>query len=103
MSTDEKNDLEANIANLEAEIDTLTQDLAALAAEIKEAQVQVKRASEDRELENKEFQQTVADQRATQQILKKALDRLKVVYGFVQTSQPDQLPEPTSWWARKQI
>ena len=46
---------------------------------------QVKRASEDRELENKEFQQTVADQRATQGILKKALDRLKVVYGFVQT------------------
>merc|ERR550514_1909248 len=50
ISTDEKNDLEANIANLEAEIDTLTQDLAALAAEIKESQVQVKRASEDREL-----------------------------------------------------
>jgi outer membrane murein-binding lipoprotein Lpp len=89
ISTDEKNDLEANIANLEANIDTLTQDLAALAAEIKEAQVQVKRASEDRELENKEFQQTVADQRATQQILKKALDRLKVVYGFVQTSPPE--------------
>merc|ERR1719172_551335 len=85
VSTDEKNDLEANIASLESEIDTLTKDLAALAAEIKEAQVQVKRASEDRELENKEFQQTVADQRATQQILKKALDRLKVVYGFVQT------------------
>merc|ERR1719482_728122 len=72
VSTDEKNDLEANIASLESEIDTLTKDLAALAAEIKEAQVQVKRASEDRELENKEFQQTVADQRATQQILKKA-------------------------------
>jgi septal ring factor EnvC (AmiA/AmiB activator) len=89
VSTDEKNDLEANIASLESEIDTLTKDLAALAAEIKEAQVQVKRASEDRELENKEFQQTVADQRATQQILKKALDRLKVVYGFVQTSQPE--------------
>merc|ERR1740127_42824 len=94
ISTDEKNDLEANIANLEAEIDTLTQDLAALAAEIKEAQVQVKRASEDRELENKEFQQTVADQRATQQILKKALDRLKVVYGFVQTKVQHKQPEP---------
>merc|ERR1740127_126608 len=94
VSTDEKNDLEANIASLESEIDTLTKDLAALAAEIKEAQVQVKRASEDRELENKEFQQTVADQRATQQILKKALDRLKVVYGFVQTKVQHKQPEP---------
>ena len=64
--------------------------------------MQIKRASEDRELENKEFQQTVADQRATQGILKKALDRLKVVYGFVQTSQPDQLPQPRFWWIRKQ-
>merc|ERR1719298_365015 len=48
-------------------------------------EVQIKRASEDREMENKEFQQTVADQRATQAILTKALDRLKEVYGFVQT------------------
>merc|ERR1719482_2201713 len=94
VSTDEKNDLEANIASLESEIDTLTKDLADLAAQIKEAQVQVKRASEDRELENKEFQQTVADQRATQQILKKALDRLKVVYGFVQTKVQIKQPEP---------
>ena len=36
-----------------------------------------KRASEDREKENKEFQATVAVQRATQAILTKALDRLK--------------------------
>merc|ERR1719247_3787644 len=89
LETDEKNDLEAQIGSLEARIESLDEDLATLAAEIKEAQVQIKRASEDRELENKEFQQTVADQRAAQAILKKALDRLKVVYGFVQTSQPE--------------
>jgi len=85
VQTDEKNDLEAEIGSLEAHIDTLTKDLADLKSEIAEMHVQTKRASEDRELENKEFQQTVADQRATQGILKKALDRLKVVYGFVQT------------------
>merc|ERR1719265_1043616 len=40
----------------------------------------MKRASEDREIENKDFQETVADQRATQAILTKALDRLKAFY-----------------------
>jgi hypothetical protein len=89
LETDEKNDLEAQIGSLEARIESLEEDMAQLTAEIKEANVQVKRASEDRELENKEFQQTVADQRASQQILKKALDRLKVVYGFTQVSQPE--------------
>merc|ERR1719506_3582528 len=41
----------------------------------------MKKASEDREGENHEFQQTVMDQRATQQILKKALARLESFYG----------------------
>jgi len=86
IATDEKSDLEAKIEDLKATIDTLKKDLETKEGEISEMQVQVKRASEDREMENKEFQQTVADQRATQQILQKALDRLKDVYGFVQTS-----------------
>merc|ERR1719313_1389310 len=85
LAEDEKADLEAHIDDLKSTIDTLTKDIKTKEAEVAEMQVQIKRASEDREMENKEFQQTVADQRATQQILKKALDRLKVVYGFVQT------------------
>jgi len=96
VQTDEKNDLESEIGSLEAHIETLTSDLAALQAEIAESHVQTKRASEDRELENKEFQQTVADQRATQGILKKALDRLKVVYGFVQIKQEPGAAAPPS-------
>merc|ERR1719146_107165 len=40
----------------------------------------MKLASEDREAENAEYQQSVADQRATQVILKKALDKLAAVY-----------------------
>merc|ERR1719183_2589765 len=40
----------------------------------------MKRAGEDREKENKEFQQTVADQKATVKILNKALNVLKAVY-----------------------
>merc|ERR1719487_932666 len=85
IAQDEKSDLEAHIEDLKSTIDTLTKDIKTKEAEVAEMQVQIKRASEDREMENKEFQQTVADQRATQQILKKALDRLKEVYGFVQT------------------
>jgi chromosome segregation ATPase len=85
IAQDEKSDLEAHIEDLKSTIDTLTKDIKTKEAEVAEMQVQIKRASEDREMENKEFQQTVADQRATQAILTKALDRLKEVYGFVQT------------------
>merc|ERR1719217_2019973 len=40
----------------------------------------MKRAGEDREKENKEFQLTVADQRATQKLLAQALNVLKGFY-----------------------
>merc|ERR1719453_583244 len=64
--------LDAKIAQLTAEIEELTKAIAALQAEIAEMQVQLKRAGEDRELENKEFQAVVADQRATQKLLENA-------------------------------
>ena len=47
-------------------IKTLTDAINTLKSEISEMQVQLKRAGEDREKQNKEFQMTVADQRATQ-------------------------------------
>jgi len=79
--TMEKQDLEAKIAQLETTIKHLTEDLETLKAEIAEMEVQMKRAGETREKENAEFQVTVADQRATQQILKKALVALEGFYG----------------------
>ena len=45
-------------------IEALTADIERLKTEISESQVQMKRAGEDREKQNKEFQMTVADQRA---------------------------------------
>ena len=51
--------MEAKIADLTATIDTLAKQIAALQAEIAEMQVQLKRAGEDRELENKDFQNVV--------------------------------------------
>merc|ERR1719261_2153355 len=62
-------------------MDTLTKEIDGLNGQIAEMQVQMKRAGEDRELENKAFQQTVADQQATAALLTKALDVLKGFYG----------------------
>merc|ERR1719324_1477908 len=81
--------MEAKIADLTATIEELTKAIAQLQAEIAEMQVQLKRAGEDRELENKDFQQVVADQRETQRLLTQALNVLKGFYdkAFVQTKQ----------------
>merc|ERR1719162_1302441 len=46
----------------------------------------MKRAGEDREKENKEFQMTVADQRATQKLLQAALEILKGFYDKKNTT-----------------
>mmetsp|Transcript_19985 Transcript_19985/g.45529 ORF Transcript_19985/g.45529 Transcript_19985/m.45529 type:complete len:697 (+) Transcript_19985:67-2157(+) len=77
----EKQDLTAKIEDLELTIKTLTEEIDALKAAIAEMQVQLKRAGEDREKENKVFQTTVADQRETQKLLKAALSVLGEFYG----------------------
>jgi hypothetical protein len=93
-------DLEAEIASLTSTIDELTKSIATLEGEITEMQTQLKRAGEDRELQNKDFQQTVADQRETQKLLNSALNVLKAVFAknFVQTKvakkQPAGPPPP---------
>merc|ERR1719387_3331920 len=69
--------MEAKIADLTATIEELTKAIATLQSEIAEMQVQLKRAGEDRELENKDFQNVVADQRETQKLLTNALNVLK--------------------------
>jgi len=76
----EKADLTVKIDDLKMQIKTLTADIDSLTKQIAEMQVQMKRAGEDREKENKEFQMTVADQRATQKLLNAALTILKGFY-----------------------
>jgi len=88
----EKADLEAKIEDLELTIKTLTEQIAQLKAEIAELQVQMKRAGEDREKENKEFQQTVADQRASVVLLSKALEILQGFYDKAAMLQQRQEP-----------
>merc|ERR1719472_736721 len=93
-------ELEAKIADLTTTIDELTKSIATLTSEIAEMQTQLKRAGEDREKENADFQTTVADQRATQALLTKALNVLKAVFdkkSFVQTNakhEPAGPPPP---------
>merc|ERR1719160_1817432 len=79
--TREKTDLTTLIEDLTMQIDDLTKAIETLKAEISEMQVQLKRAGEDREKENKEFQGVVAEQRATQVLLTKALSVLEGFYG----------------------
>merc|ERR1719440_476102 len=88
-------------------IKQLTQAIDTLKAEIAEMQVQLKRAGEDREKENKEFQMTVSDQRATQKLLTSALHILKGFYekkaaaALLQSSQPAGPPPPPGFEAYK--
>merc|ERR1719217_1521424 len=75
-----KKDLEAKEDDLEVAIKTADEEVAAAYKRIDELQVDLQRASENRKTENVEFQATVADQRATQEILNKALDKLAKFY-----------------------
>jgi chromosome segregation ATPase len=88
--------LQAKLEDLKAHIDELTKAIATLTAEVAETHIQVKRAGEDRELENKDFQQTVADQRETQRLLSQALNVLKGTYdkAFVQAKQKAGAKQP---------
>jgi len=73
-------------------IATLTKEIADQKAAIAEMEVQMKKAGGDREQENKNFATTVTDQRATQAILQKALDRLASFYKKKALLQADQEP-----------
>merc|ERR1719230_1595584 len=77
-------------------IDTLAKAIETLKAEVAEMQVQMKRAGEDREKANKDFQMTVADQRATQKLLTASLGILKGFYEKAALVQKQALVKQTS-------
>jgi len=86
-----KADLEQKSEDLKALQAKLSEDIAGLKAAVNEMQVEMKKASELREKENADFQVTVQDQKATQVILTKAMDKLKSFYdkkaAFLQNDQ----------------
>merc|ERR1719265_1526037 len=93
----DKEDLETEVANLEMQKSTVADELKVISEEVAALHIDMKRASETREAENKDFQQVVQEQRITAQILQKALDRLKEFYSFVQTQK-----QTTTTVAKKQ-
>jgi len=79
--TAEKKDIETKIGKLEEEIESLKNELAATAAALEQTKVELQSANVDRVEQNKAFQQSVADQRATQALLEKVQVRLAKFYG----------------------
>ena len=84
---DHKGDLSAKQAQLESDIKTLEEGIAAAKAGIAQNQLDLNRATEDRKAENFDFQKTIGDQAVTIEVLKKALDKLATFYDseFLQT------------------
>jgi len=74
-------DAATKIEELELNVNKLREEIAAAQAEIDDTKKEMLLASENREKENKDFQTTVSDQRATQQIVQKALDKLQSFYA----------------------
>merc|ERR1719265_2339151 len=105
--TRQKTDLETLIEDLTMKIEELVEQIKTLKKEVLENQTAMKKAGEDRDKENKEFQQTVAEQRATQILLTKALDVLKGFYGIQalmqlrEEKQPAGAPPPPGFKAYK--
>jgi chromosome segregation ATPase len=79
-ATRNRDDHQAKAEQLAAEIEGLTKSIEDLTAQNAESRVQLKRAGEDREVENADFQKTVQDQRATIALLGKAVEVLKGFY-----------------------
>jgi len=90
----EKGTLEATIENLAEQIAKLKSKIVELKATIADLEIQLKRAGEDREKANSEFQVTVADQRATQKLLAGALNILKGFYDKAALVQTKSKQEP---------
>jgi len=90
----EKKNIIAKIQELTMNIEQLTKAIDNLKMETAEMQTQLKRAGEDREKQNKEFQITVADQRETQKMLTAALDILQEFYGKAFLLQEQAGPPP---------
>ena len=92
QATDQKEDLEAKMDELAALIEKLGEDISGANKQLADTETGILKASQTREAENAEFQTTVADQRATQEILNKALARLQAFYAkkeaaFLQSKQ----------------
>jgi len=95
-TTNTKKDLEAKIDSLTEQIDTLATDIKNTKAALAQTKVELQSANMDRVEENKAFQATIDEQRATQKLLLKVQDRLNEFYAkkeaFFQGKQSPVMP-----------
>jgi hypothetical protein len=95
VKSNEADDLAENHQSLTNTLSTLDRDMTQLKADVAANEVSLKQAGEARKAESQLFAQTVQDQRATVNILQKALKRLQEFYTpdgqFIQTraNQPE--------------
>ena len=87
-------DLVHSIEDLTATIERLTDEIAEAKDTIANMEIEIKKAGENRAAENAQYQTTVAEQRATQEIVKKALARMQAFYKKKALLQDGQDPMP---------
>lgn len=85
-------DIQDKISSLKDTIEKLAEEIATAKKEIETTNVEIKKASELRKQENLNFQEEVMDQRAMQNILAKAKDRMEQVYNKNAFVQQDPNP-----------
>mmetsp|Transcript_52628 Transcript_52628/g.104467 ORF Transcript_52628/g.104467 Transcript_52628/m.104467 type:complete len:772 (+) Transcript_52628:49-2364(+) len=77
---EEKTALTAKVDDMDTTLARLLDEIAQAKKRIGSLELELQRAGENRQKENVDFQQTVVDQRSTQDILKDTLDRLAKFY-----------------------
>lgn len=75
-----KSTIESKISSIELDIKELEDAIATLQSEIAQLNTELAQAKADRDLEHQYFEATIADQRATRELLTQALDALKEAY-----------------------
>merc|ERR1719262_1814459 len=94
VATNEKEDLDMKHTELSNELAALAADIKSLKKEVADMEVSLKEAGEQRKANNALYQQSVNDQRATIQILHMAQARLKEQYGFAQVRAHQYVAPP---------
>mmetsp|Transcript_61572 Transcript_61572/g.199340 ORF Transcript_61572/g.199340 Transcript_61572/m.199340 type:complete len:261 (+) Transcript_61572:1424-2206(+) len=89
-----KEDLEDKHKQLTNTLETLNTDIEELTNQEAEMNMNLKKAGEQRKQENQLFQASIMDQRATVNILNKALKRLQSFYAFAQIRAHTQEEAP---------
>jgi len=93
----EKTNLETKQADLDAQIKRLTDEMAAAREEIAAMQIQMKKASEARKAESDEFTTVIAEQRAMQAVLRKALKKLREFFDRKSAALLEDAQEPAGF------